>query len=285
MMPRQAHVRDGGSSVDGVSRALLNKLVGKRFREGMRRPGRNGSPHKLEPLSSKLMRRHFLQARWRDPDEQEDLIVLQQIFKMMHRDESDRCIEVLREFSKSDHDAGLHVVRHHVRRCIEARRAQVERSFATENDDDSDEATLSTHSAAIQPSILRPTADQTAHRPTAAPAKPVDRVQAIHELIQETRRNSFDLAANADSAARLLPVASAHSSAQLSSCDLLGDLFRQMSSQQTRVAASSAQPQHPPATCLISGPILWSKPSAEDIRNASSARVELLCAKLCGSIR
>lgn len=378
-MPREAHVRDGGTSLDGVSRARLNKLVRKQHhREGMRKLWSIGSPNKLDPLSSGVYRPHFLQVRWRDPDRQEDLIVLQQIFKLMHRHEVDKCIAVLREFSRwrlgpgddlqvapwpwcsasspsgamalatnvrPDQDAGFHVVSRNVRRCIEASRAHVERSFTIKNDDDNEEETLSIRSTAIQAPILR----TTAQRHTVAPAKPVHEVLVgFHELIQEVRHDHmicdqlpcnsnksaeehktelmqtllaavsagfavitsppepkmrkqasaksqraaaapFDgpfRVANADSTARLLPGGSAHFSSPISSSDLLDNLFRQTSSQQTRGASSLAKPRHPPATLMISGgPIRWSKPSAEDIINASSARVELLCAKLCCRIR
>ena len=37
MLPQHASVRDGGTGVDGISRAGLNKIVGNTFNEGMRK--------------------------------------------------------------------------------------------------------------------------------------------------------------------------------------------------------------------------------------------------------
>ena len=210
-MSQHANVRDGGTSVDGVSRACLNKLVGMHYQEGMRKPARNGNPGELEPSSSRLAR-HFLRARWRDPDDQEDLMVLQQMFVVMHRHEVDNCVAVLREFCKwrpgpagrggdrfnirPAQAAGfdtVDVVLRNVRRRIEASRTQEERSFATDDADDcdDDDDAVSMRSTVVQAPISRK-----AQMPMGEPAEPADKVQALHGLVQEIRKNNMSWAAN-----------------------------------------------------------------------------------------
>eukprot|EP00960_Hanusia_phi_P010960 322119-Hanusia_phi.AAC.2 len=100
MLPQHASVRDGGTGVDGISRAGLNKIVGNTFNEGMRKPSRNGNPGELGSVAAHKLARHFLRARWRNPDDSQDLVVLQQMFCMMQPHQVANCVLVLREFSK-----------------------------------------------------------------------------------------------------------------------------------------------------------------------------------------
>ena len=65
MLSDYADIRVGGASVDGVSRAGLNKMVGMNFSEGMRKPSRNGNPGELSSAAAHRLARHFLKARWR----------------------------------------------------------------------------------------------------------------------------------------------------------------------------------------------------------------------------
>ena len=319
MMCQHANVRDGGTSVDGVSRACLNKLVGLYYQEGMRKPARNGNPGDLEPGSCRLAR-HFLRARWRDPDDQEDLMVLQQIFSVMQRHEVENCIAVLREFSKwrpgpagrggdrfnvrPASDAGtdaVDAVLRNVRRRIEASCATVERTFAAEedqNDDDCDDDTASMRSTVVQGPIWKPKVQM------SEPAAPVDKVQALHGLIQEIRNTSWAHHSQTQERAGLSttgssgqidiqsPTASRHKS--LSSADLLHTLFRQVASQQAQARALTAAPtpssfDTTSSTAISSGPAVAvsssiasgttsTMPTRDDIMHASSARVQLLCA-------
>jgi hypothetical protein len=283
-MSQHANVCDGGTSIDGVSRACLNKLVGMHYQEGMRKPARNGNPGELEPSCSRLAR-HFLKARWRDPDDQEDLMVLQQMFAVMHRHEVDNCVAVLREFCKwrpgpagrgddrfnvrPAHVAGLDTVDEvlrNVRRRIEASRAQEERLFdADDADDCDDDDAVSMRSTVVGAPISRPKAQM----PVRQPDEPVDKVQALHGLIQEIRKNNMGWAANGSAVARSSSGASAHSSAHpasaassqsLSSADLLNNLFRQVAAQTASISQqpmlSSQAMVSPP---MLSGPVASSR--------------------------
>lgn len=322
MMSQHANVRDGGTSVDGVSRACLNKLVGLYYQEGMRKPARNGNPGDLDPGSCRLAR-HFLKARWRDPDDQEDLMVLQQIFSVMQRHEVDNCIAVLREFSKwrpgpagrggdrfnvrPSSDAGMDAVDavlRNVRRRIEASRATVERSFAAEedqNDDDCDDDTVSMRSTVVQGPTWKPKVQM------SEPAAPVDKVQALHGLIQEIRKCNTSWANHSKpqphtglsttGSSGHMDIQSSMASRQksISSADLLHTLFRQVASQQAQATALTATPTPSPfdttsSTAISSGHAVAvssaiasrttsTTPTRDDIMHASSARVQLhLCA-------
>jgi len=98
MLAQYADIRVGGSSVDGVSRAGLNKIVGTYFAEGMRKPARNGNPGELVSLSAHRLARHFLRARWRNPDDAEDMKAMAPFFEDMSPHQVEQCISVLREF-------------------------------------------------------------------------------------------------------------------------------------------------------------------------------------------
>lgn len=98
MLSQHADIRVGGSSVDGVSRAGLNKMVGMHFSQGMRKPSRNGNPGELESSAAHRLARHFLRARWRNPDDPEDMAVMQPFFQTMNPRQVEVCLSVLREF-------------------------------------------------------------------------------------------------------------------------------------------------------------------------------------------
>ena len=98
MLSEHADIRVGGSSVDGVSRAGLNKIVGKHFAEGMRKPSRNGNPGELESVAAHRLSRHFLRARWRNPDDAEDMRVMEPFFRNLTPPQFHLCVSVLREF-------------------------------------------------------------------------------------------------------------------------------------------------------------------------------------------
>jgi len=98
MLSEHADIRVGGSSVDGVSRAGLNKIVGKRFAEGMRKPSRNGNPGELDSVAAHRLARHFLRARWRDPDSAEDMRFMEPFLQSMSPHQVQLCVSVLREF-------------------------------------------------------------------------------------------------------------------------------------------------------------------------------------------
>jgi len=99
MFRQHADARDGGAALHGVSRAALNKMVGVRFFEGMRKPSRNVTS--TGGLLSNKLSRHFLKSRWRTPDDQEDCRVLSVIFSSMLPEQVDHCITLLREFNSS----------------------------------------------------------------------------------------------------------------------------------------------------------------------------------------
>jgi hypothetical protein len=92
-----ADVRDGGAAIHGISRAALNKMVGACFHEGVRRPVRKGWALGAEKAKAA---RHFLQARWRSPDDVEDRMVLSSVFNTMSREEVQESIKLLREFQQ-----------------------------------------------------------------------------------------------------------------------------------------------------------------------------------------
>jgi len=98
MLSEHADIRVGGSSVDGVSRAGLTKIVGTHFAEGMRKPSRNGNPGELESVAAHRLARHFLRARWRNPDDAEDMRVMEPFFRNLTPPQFHLCVSVLREF-------------------------------------------------------------------------------------------------------------------------------------------------------------------------------------------
>ena len=55
-----AAMRDGGVAVNGVSRAALNKIVGRHFQEGMRKPSRNGGAGEVQSADAHKLARPFL---------------------------------------------------------------------------------------------------------------------------------------------------------------------------------------------------------------------------------
>lgn len=292
MMSQHANVRDGGTSVDGVSRAGLNKLVGSSYQEGMRKPARNGNPGDLDSPGACKLARHFLKARWRDPDDQEDCMVLQQMFSIMQRHEVDHCIAVLRDFSqwrpgpagrggdrasgvRGSSEAGLDAVDavlRNVRQRIEASRSEHDCSHAGDDDDEDDDCDddMSTRSTVVAsaPASYR-------HSP---PAPPVDKVQAIKGLIDDIRNRSIcfphnSVGINVGQAHVLSQLQSHRSSPQwppnrtdllsaapctksTSSVDLLNSLFRQVAAQQ------ACQPTlHAPVPTTFTLPQLFSPTS------------------------
>jgi hypothetical protein len=92
-----ASIRDGGVAINGVSRAALNKIVGRHFQEGMRKPSRNGGAGEVQSADAHKLARHFLHARWRNPDNMDDRLVLNSILHVLSRAEAENCIAVLRE--------------------------------------------------------------------------------------------------------------------------------------------------------------------------------------------
>eukprot|EP00961_Rhodomonas_salina_P155778 2097518-Rhodomonas_salina.1 len=71
--PQHTNLQDGGTSLDGISRAGVNKVVGRLYQEGMRKPSRNGNPGDLIMADAHKLARHFLKLRWRNPDQAADL--------------------------------------------------------------------------------------------------------------------------------------------------------------------------------------------------------------------
>ena len=63
MFSQHADIRFGGCSVDGVSRAGLNKIISTHFAEGMRKPSRNGNPGELDSAAAHILARHFLKVQ------------------------------------------------------------------------------------------------------------------------------------------------------------------------------------------------------------------------------
>jgi hypothetical protein len=271
MMSQHANVKDGGTSVDGVSRAGLNKLLGAYFQEGMRKPSRNGNPGDLDsPCASKLAR-HFLKVRWRDPDEPEDCMVLQQMFSIMQPHEVQSCIAVLREFTKwrpgpagrggdranvrTASDAGadpVDAVLRTVRQRIEAASPPSGRCAASVDDgtdeDDCDDDMSMRSTVVNAPAASRPSLPH-----------PVDKVQAMQSLIDDIRRRTLggrcapgvgpaggtvNSSASAGARSSHAWTSSAGntefspSAAGASSADLLESLFRQVASQQLNKTAS-----------------------------------------------
>jgi hypothetical protein len=72
-------------------------MVGACFHEGVRRPVRKGWALGAEKAKAA---RHFLQARWRSPDDVEDRMVLSSVFNTMSREEVQESIKLLREFQQ-----------------------------------------------------------------------------------------------------------------------------------------------------------------------------------------
>jgi hypothetical protein len=265
MMSQHANVKDGGTSVDGVSRAGLNKLLGTYFLEGMRKPSRNGNPGDLDsPCASKLAR-HFLKVRWRNPDEPEDCMVLQQMFSVMQPNEVQICIAVLREFTKwrpgpagrggdranvrTASDAGadpVDAVLRTVRQRIEEASPPSGRCAASVDDgtdeDDCDDDMSMRSTVVNAPVATRPSLPH-----------PVDKVQAMQSLIDDIRRRTLggSCAPTAATSSASGGARSSHawtssagntvvspSIAGASSADLLESIFRQVASQQLNKAAS-----------------------------------------------
>lgn len=308
MLSPHANVRDGGTSVDGVSRAGLNKLVGTFYQEGMRKPARNGNPGDLESPGASKLARHFLKARWRDPDDPEDCMVLQQMFSTMERREVDHCISVLREFCqwrpgpagrggdranvRSASDAGLDAVDavlRNVRQRIEATQQLSIRSLTADDDYDDDcDDTMSMQSTVVQAPQAPPPAT------LSSSAQGVDKVKMLQGLIEDIRHQNqcTTVTSKTDESrsGQQGPSPAVHNTQGTSSADLLQSLFRQVARQQ-------AQPPAPVSLmCMTSvhhgghplrmeggvstwtPPLLASTPSREEIMNASSSRVQALCA-------
>ena len=280
MMSHHANVRDGGSSVDGMSRAGLNKLVGTYYQEGMRKPARNGNPGDLDCPGASKLARHFLRARWRDPEDSEDLMVLQQMFSVMQSHEVDLCLAVLRDFSKwrpgpagrggdrastgvrSAGEASLDMVDtvlRNVRQRIEVSKSTLDAITADDDDDVDDEDNISMQSTVVQ--------SPHSVRPSSAPA--IDRVQLLQGLIDEIRNRNMSscnerapddtVSKYARSSQQAFAAHNAHSSSSrpawlqstvslqpaaavvgTSSADLLNSLFRQVACQQESLQASAA---------------------------------------------
>jgi hypothetical protein len=264
MMSQHANVKDGGTSVDGVSRAGLNKLLGTYFLEGMRKPSRNGNPGDLDsPCASKLAR-HFLKVRWRDPDEPKDCMVLQKMFSIMQPNEVQSCIAVLREFTKwrpgpagrggranvrTASDAGtdpVDAVLRTVRQRIEKASPPSGHCAASVDDgtdeDDCDDDMSMRSTVVNAPAATRPSLPH-----------PVDKVQAMQSLIDDIRRRTLGgscaptaATISASGGARSLHAWTSSagntvvspSVAGASSADLLESIFRQVASQQLNKAAS-----------------------------------------------
>ena len=217
MMSQHANVKDGGTSVHGVSRAGLNKLLGAYFHEGMRKPSRNGNPGDLDsPCASKLAR-HFLKVRWRDPDETEDRMVLQQMFAAMQPHEVFNCIAVLREFTKwrpgpagrggdrasvrTASDAGVDAideVLRTVRQRIETGGKPDGCCPVSADDEDDEDEDDRDDDMSMRSTVVNAPAT-CAHRPLSVPSppsapsprQPVDNVEAMQSLIDDIRSRSL----------------------------------------------------------------------------------------------
>jgi len=94
--PQHTNLQDGGTSLDGISRAGVNKVVGRLYQEGMRKPSRNGNPGDLIMADAHKLARHFLKLRWRNPDQAADLVVLQQAWNEMQPQQVVESVRVLR---------------------------------------------------------------------------------------------------------------------------------------------------------------------------------------------
>ncbi|KAJ1490381.1 hypothetical protein T484DRAFT_2018737 [Baffinella frigidus] len=97
MLSHHASVKDGGSGVEGISRGRLNKMAGSIFQEGMRKPSRNGNPGDVQ--FDKLAR-HFLKARWRNPDNEEDMAFVEPFLCNLAPQEAATCLAMLRVCAK-----------------------------------------------------------------------------------------------------------------------------------------------------------------------------------------
>lgn len=76
-------------------------MVGAYFHEGVRRPLRTSLALGADKAKSA---RHFLQARWRSPDDVEDRMVLSSVFNTMSSEEVQESIKLLQEFQQSSAD-------------------------------------------------------------------------------------------------------------------------------------------------------------------------------------
>ena len=265
MLSHHAHVKDGGASVDGVTRCAVNKMVGLYFNEGMREPARNGNPGELNPEQCRLSR-HFLRARWRDPDDPGDCMVLHQMIAVMAPEEAERCLAVLREFTTwrpgpagrggdrtmrerlEAHARGQ--ISRNVRQCIEP-------SLSAQDEDDEDDDTMSMLSTIVagqqkvssrqqvQQSILTTPADRVSQllmlmdhirRKNAATAEPMQPTTAGMVLTPPV-----GIEPSVTTSASASNVSTAES---LSSAELLDILYR-------RIAAQLAAP-HAAQKCALS---------------------------------
>ena len=96
-----ADIRNGGTSVDGISRAALNKIVGLHFSQGMRKTASFCNLVETTPVARRHMARHFLRVRWRNPDDPADMRALEPLFEELSPSQVMLCISVLREFQQS----------------------------------------------------------------------------------------------------------------------------------------------------------------------------------------
>ena len=273
MLSKYASVKDGGACVDGVSRAALNKMAGAYFQEAMRKPARNGNPGELDQGAAKLSR-HFLRARWRDPDDAEDCMVLQQMFAVMGPQEVEHCVEVLRDFSRwrpgpagrggdrtvrTASEAGLSrdEAMRSVRRRIEAGMAAAERTALADSDDDGDDDMSMRSTVVCDSGARRPRAPATPCR-ASAPLAPVDKVVQLEGVIDHIRNRSLMSGAALGasphgvshgmakgSAAAAAAAAAPDAGRSVTSADLLHSLFHMLGSQQAGLPP--ALPALPPA--------------------------------------
>ena len=279
MLSHHAHVKDGGTSVDGVTRAALNKMVGLYFREGMRKPARNGNPGELDLGQCKLSR-HFLRARWRDPDDPEDCMMLHQMMTTMQQHEVERCIAVLREFTKwrpgpagrGGDRAMRATMEAHARDPIPRNvRQRIEPSLSAqaddEEDDDAADDTMSMRStiAAGQ----RSESSRQKMQPDT-PTAPADRVSELQMLLDHIRRKNAATVEPTTAGMVLTPPVGIDPSAttsasashvsmaeNLSSAQLLDILYRRIAAQQTAPQAAqrcATSPSLTTATPMTSMP-------------------------------
>ena len=277
MLSKYASVKDGGACVDGVTRAALNKMAGAYFQEAMRKPARNGNPGELDQGAAKLSR-HFLRARWRDPDDTEDCMVLQQMFAVMGPQEVEHCVQVLRDFSRwrpgpagrggdrtvrTASEAGLSgdEAMRSVRRRIEAGMAAAQRTALADSDDDGDDDMSMRSTVVCDSGARRPRAPATPCR-ASAPLAPVDKVVQLEGMIDHIRRRSLVSGAALGasphgvshgmakgSAAAAAAAATPDDGRSVTSADLLHSLFHMLGTQQAGPPpALSALPPAPRRT-------------------------------------
>ena len=285
MLSHHAHVKDGGTSVDGVTRAALNKMVGLYFHEGMRKPARNGNPGELDLGQCKLSR-HFLRARWRDPDDPEDCMVLHQMMTTMQQHEVERCIAVLREFTKwrpgpagrGGDRAMRATVEAHARDPIPRNvRQRIESSLSAqadeeEDDDYDDDDTMSMRSTIAAGQIAAVQRSESSRQPMQAgmPTAPADRVLQLQMLMDDIRRKNAATVEPTTAGMVLTPSVGVEPSAttrasasnvstaeNLSSAELLDILYRRIAAQQTAPQAAqmcATSPSLTTATPMTSMP-------------------------------